>query len=731
MLYDTSNIRIELDDLVATLWLDRDDSAVNRFDSSMLDELERGLCTLQQLPCLDVLVVRSAKPGSFSPGFDLHDLATAPALVEQAQRVTDTLHSLRPDLTKIAVVDGECRSFGLELALACDVRFAVARPETAFAFPEVTLGLSPFAGATVRLPKLIGLRNALRMLLEGGELTTFQARSHGLVDEVCDARELKTRLQAVVDRAQDSPRPLAQPRRLRARVQDATWLGRWLTLRSFDEYLADIDDEQRPAARAILGAVWAGMATPASGYAAERAAFERLRSTETARTALEQARLAQAESRIYPEPINPVPAMPERLAVVGGGELGSALAAFFALNGRDVVLQEYCEETLALATSRLDGVFAGQVAQGRVSRTAAEQAKKNIRKTANWNGFDKVQWVIEAVEEDIGIKRGVLQEIERHVRSRTIIATTSSTLRIETLQAEMQRPARLAGMHVIDASLHNPLVEIVRAPATDSLVLATLCSWLRGWGKLPLVVGDRPGRLATRVRLAYLSEAVQLVAEGLPPESIDRDMRRFGMPAGPLETIDAIGFDNLARLAENLQVARGDRFARNLSLERMRGLGMTGRESGEGFYRYRGDSVRPNHLARMINWNDSDEDVISHYVFDPEESLAVGVERLVLRTINEAAAALAEESDLDPGLIDLGLARGIGWAPHRGGPLQYADSLGLAEVVERLDEFAERFGRRFEPCVELQRRAEAGESFYGSQEPVEACDDRPRWRMAG
>src|SRR5262249_36853811 len=229
-----------------------------------------------------------------------------------------------------------------------------------------------------------------------------------------------------------------------------------------------------------------------------------------------------------------------------------------------------------------------------------------------------------------------------------------------------------------------------------------------------LLVGDRPGRVITRMQLAYLSEAVVLVAEGLPSELIDREMRRFGMPRGPLETIDAFGLDRLARLLDKPQHARGDSFARNLLLERMRSFGWNGRENGEGFYRYRTgrERGRENHLARVVMWRDTDVDVISHYVFDPKEALDSGVERLALRSVNEAAACLAEEPDADAGLIDLAAAWGLGWAPHRGGPLRYADEQGLTNVAERLADFTERFGKRFEPCVELLRRAEAGESFH-------------------
>jgi 3-hydroxyacyl-CoA dehydrogenase/enoyl-CoA hydratase/3-hydroxybutyryl-CoA epimerase len=230
------------------------------------------------------------------------------------------------------------------------------------------------------------------------------------------------------------------------------------------------------------------------------------------------------------------------------------------------------------------------------------------------------------------------------------------------------------------------------------------------------------------VKLAYLSEGVSLVAEGLAIRAVDVGCRRFGMARGPLEWCDEIGLDRLAEAVAQLRLARGDGFARNLLFQRLMPLGCLGREVGEGFYRY-GMVRRPNEAVRMALWQDLDEDAQAPYVFDPAEAIREGIERLTLRTVNEAAAALADEPDSDPATVDVALAFGMGWAPSRGGPLRYADGLGLTAVVDRLATFAERFGPRYSPCDELVRRAEAGETFYGgapSEVPIATG-----WRAAG
>ena len=738
MLYESANLRVEADDQIATLWLDFRGRRTNAFTLGLLDDLDCCLQTLQGIKGLDVLVIRSAKPGVFSTGHDLREFASLhnepelAAFAARGQQVLRRLEGLSPALTTVALLDGPCLGAGLELALACDYRLALARPTTAIGFPEVRRGLVPCWGGTQRLPGVVGLRAALDMLLTGRTLSGREARACGLVDHAFCERRAPIELRSFLDTIQDAARPPERPRRVQGfwrRLRDENALGRWLSFRFGRRLLEDVPEEDRPAAHEALRAVELGLGSPAEGLARERSAVAKLARTPACRNALQLALRAEQPAKIYPEPVNPVPALPERVGVVGGGDLGASLVRWLALRGREVILREKDVTALAAADRRLEALFAEAVARGWATPLEAQQANRSVKRTLGWQGFDHVGLVIEAADEDLGVKRGVFNDLEENTRPRTILATAGSTVRVEALQAELRRPGRVAGLHFLAPMDAVPLVEIVRAPATDPDTLAALDAWVRALGRSPVLVSDRPGRIALRLQLAYLSEAVLLVAEGLPPHAIDRAMRRFGMPRGPLETIDAIGFDRLAELVENLRLARGDDFARNLLLERMRALGWQGR-ANEGFYRYRRGRSKPNDLARMVMWQDFDEEVVSHYIFDPDEALSDGAERLVLRTVNEAAACLSEERSADPATIDLALALGTDWAPHLGGPLRYADSLGLNAVVGRLAEFAERFGRRFVPNLELQRRAEAGESFYGS--PAEVVRPAPvPWRMAG
>ena len=405
--------------------------------------------------------------------------------------------------------------------------------------------------------------------------------------------------------------------------------------------------------------------------------------------------------------------------MVGGGAFGSALAAWLALRGTRVVVRELDDDSATAATQRIAGRVYDAARRGVASPIAAGDARNNVRVTTAWTPLEECDLVVEAVPDDPAAKRDALADAERALRPRAVLATAGHAVPVAEVVAGLQRPQRAAGLHFVGGLDGSAPVELTRGPTTDAVTLAALDVWVRSWGKTSVVVADRPGRLGDRLLFAYLSEAVHLVAEGQPPEDIDRAVRRFGMERGPLETLDRLGFADVARRSEAVRRAHGDDFARNLALGRFRAFGWDGVATGDGFYRYRGDKAGPNTLARMALWQDVDDDARTHYTADPAAAVRDGLERLALRTVNDAAACLADEPDADPAAVDFVAVAAVGWAPHRGGPLQYADGLGLAFVVDRLTALAERFGRRFEPCVELVRRAAAGEPFFGHAEPEE------------
>lgn len=686
MLFESPHFRLHADDQIATLWMDFRTNVAHRWTRNLLAELARVIRCVAQRPSLDVLVVRSQQPGVFATEYDASELldisvrSAAGVLAQRGQEVLQQLQQL--PLTSVALLEGTCTDAGLELALACTMRVAVATPRWQLGFPNTQRGLLPFWGGTHRLATLVGRTTAKALLQSGRLCDPTEALRWGLVDRVFRPESAGTELQTLVDRLQDQGEP-KRPRR-------------WWHILTTPTVAVDETTPTTPELDTLAHA----MTCPEGECAAiERQLFAQMLFSDRTRRRLELDLAARREARFYPTPINPVPPRPQRIGIVGGGQLGTILATRLANQGCEVVVQEQ------------NATMAEQV------RVKLNRAGVAAQVTAEWVGFENAEFVIEAADEDVGLKRNVLSAIEQRVRPRVPVATASTTINIDALQAEAHRPMRLLGWHLPNVLPGNPVVEVVGGAKTSNDTLAAVLRWSQQWNFAPVLTADRAARLVRFVWLNYLNEGVALVAEGLEPAPLDAACRQRGLVRGPLQWCDELGFDRLAEQTAHMQFARGDRFARHLLFERLQPYGWIGRENGEGFYRY-GRRVRANELVRMVLWRDLDADATAHYIFDPAEALATSVERLALMIINTAATCLPDEPDADPATVDWALAMGMGCFADEGGPLRYADRLGLAHVVDRLALFAERFGPRFQPCDELQRRAEAGEAFYGLAQPT-------------
>jgi 3-hydroxyacyl-CoA dehydrogenase/enoyl-CoA hydratase/3-hydroxybutyryl-CoA epimerase len=293
--------------------------------------------------------------------------------------------------------------------------------------------------------------------------------------------------------------------------------------------------------------------------------------------------------------------------------------------------------------------------------------------------------------------------MEKHTSASTILASNTSSLPVTPLGEDLQYPGRVAGLHFFNPVHKMPLVEIARTPATKQEVLDELAEWVVGLGKTPVFVKDSPGYLVNRILVPYLNEAVLLVAEGLQFVHVDDTMRRFGMPMGPLELLDQVGLDVAADIAKSLAPVYAGRIEPNPAFAQMKAKGWLGQKSGVGFYRYRRGRARANGEAMPLLWGMSARKIEAG---TPEEMMAEARERMVGLMINEAARCLAEKLADSADTIDLAVVLGTRWAPHRGGPLRYAQERGYAEVVQRLEALAQRLGPRFEPCAELRALAE-------------------------
>jgi 3-hydroxyacyl-CoA dehydrogenase/enoyl-CoA hydratase/3-hydroxybutyryl-CoA epimerase len=698
------------------LWLDLPDRPFNVLNRRLLSELERAFQEIGENPACRMLVITSRKSSGFLAGADLHEFAAiqtgaeASAISATGQRLFDQLARL--PVKTVAVIHGPCLGGGLELALACDHRLVIDQRSTQIGLPEIDLGLLPAWGGTQRLPRTIGIERAMQVILMRKRMNAMDAVRWGLADRSFETREqaLDYAENVLLPQATAHGKTLTSPRKKgtwRQRILESTPMGRWLLFRGAERIMARKVPDDMPAPHEALAAMRRGITQGmADGLAAEREGVGRLATTTACRNLMtlfflhERARKADsgqesASGRTL-----------KRIGVIGGGTMGVGIAQLAMIKGCDVILKEVNRQLLDAAKNKLEALFQKAVEKRVLGASEARERLDRMVCTTDWQAFHDADLVIEAVVEDPNLKRQVFQELERHVRAEAILATNTSSLQVSQMQEGLAQPSRLAGLHFFNPVHKMPLVEVARTSLTSPAVIQKLTDWAASLGKTPIVVGDSPGFIVNRILVPYLNEAGMLVAEGMPVESIDRVMRRFGMPMGPLELLDQVGLDIAAHVADSLKGVFAGRLTPHPALERMGQHGWLGQKAGRGFYRYDGkkkvvDRQAMEELRRELGASGS-----PHGRHDDAR------DRMVCLMVNEAAMALAEGLGEHAQDIDLAMVLGTGWAFHRGGPLRYADDRGAADIVNTLESFARKYGQRFAPCGELRRRTESKKAFY-------------------
>jgi 3-hydroxyacyl-CoA dehydrogenase/enoyl-CoA hydratase/3-hydroxybutyryl-CoA epimerase len=697
----------------AVLWLDVPGRAINVLNRQIFADLDAALTSVSEETGITLLIVRSAKASGFLAGADLHQFAhvqtaaDTSALSELGQTHFERLANL--PIPVLAVIHGPCLGGGLELALACDYRLVVDQPGTQLGLPELELGLLPAWGGTQRLPRVVGVERALTMILLSRRLSPRDALRWGLADAVAvDDRHIAPELQKLIEQA------ASEGKRQRTRLPGRTWrqrllesnpFGRRVLFKGMERVLRRRVPDDMPAPREALEAVRVGVSQGMqAGLAYEREAIGRLAMTPACRN-LVGLFFQREEARKLPASWKEAPQI-RRIGVVGAGTMGAGIAQLAAIRGCEVVLQEVNEEALGTGLLKIAVLFEKAVERGILTRDEMNRKLSSIKGGTTWKGFDNVELVIEAAIEDLEAKRALFRELDRRTRPTAVLATNTSSLPVAALQEGLSHPERMAGMHFFNPVHKLPLVEIARTPRTNEPTLAAIARLAGALGKTPVVVKDSPGFVVNRILMPYLNEAVMLVGEGLSITQVDMVMTRFGMPIGPLELLDQVGLDVAAHIARAMQPAFGDRFPPNPAFELMRQHNWLGQKNGVGFYRYRGKK-RLNELAQnaLRAALPSGEDMGAYLPFAVRYQQAR--ERMVLLMVNEAARCVAEGLTDTPSSLDLAMVLGTGWAPHRGGPLHYADDRGLAEIVRVLTELAERHGPRFGPSAELRKVAES------------------------
>jgi 3-hydroxyacyl-CoA dehydrogenase/enoyl-CoA hydratase/3-hydroxybutyryl-CoA epimerase len=691
--FQTENLWVnQLADGVAALVLDLPDRKVNVLNRQVLTDLDQALDKVAAGD-FHVLIIKSGKPDNFCAGADLQAFSSHPttheimAVAEQGQRVFAKLAAL--SVPSVAIIGGSCLGGGLELALACDYRVVIDKPTTKLGLPEVELGLLPAWGGTQRLPPLVGLERAVILMMGGKRLTAYDALLWGLADEIAEG--------------ENPPAFLAQPRKcVRAGLPARTWrqwfleknrLGRWLLFRGIRRWLKRRVPDDMPAPWEALAAVQLGIHDGIDkGLAYERAAIGRLIETPACRNLL-QLFLQREQLKKPPDKKRGDARTIRKIGLVGAGAMGSAVAHLAIMRGFEIVIKEANEMSLGLAMLRLLGMFKQPLDQGVLAQPDIAKKLANIHGTTAWKGFDNVDLVIEAIDEDRAKKTALLQDVEKYAPARAIIASLTSSLAIADLQKGLKHPGRVAGLHFFPVVAKVPLVEVVRGPATEAAAVDDLADWTRKLGRSGMVVRDSPGFLVHRICMPAWNEAVVLLTEGVPAERIDQAMIRFGMPQGPLEYLDQMGLDEAAALVRAMQPLFGERLALSPLFERMVENGWLGLKSGAGFFRYKKGRQKKHYGLQRILADLGPS--AQREILSVADQLKHVRERLTALMVNEAVRCL-EEGLAEKDKIDVAMVLAGAWPPHRGGPLRFAEAQGKA-MAATLTELSLRFGPRFEP----------------------------------
>ena len=663
----TEHWRSETDDNgVVWLCIDKSDGSANVLSGPVLQELDSHL---DALPSTTVrgLVVYSGKSNGFVMGADIKEFTTIQnadqgyELIRLGQQVLDKLEALA--CPTVAVINGFALGGGLELAMACDYRLAIENEKPIIGLPEVQLGIHPGFGGTVRTVHIAGVRAAMQLMLTGKPITAKKALRQGLVDRIIGADDWKS---AARDIIASTPAKSVAP--LLDRVLNLLPLRPILAKVLTKQVAGKARPDHYPAPYAMIELWRKYGASTRKGYEAEARSIAELMVGSTARNLV---RVFFLQNELKGQGSKSAQTI-RKVHVVGAGVMGGDIAAWCALRGLEVTLQDREDKYIRPAIERAEKLFAKKTR----SSSDRTQAQQRLRADVEGHGVKDADLIIEAIFENLDAKKALYADLENNMKDGALLATNTSSIPLEELRVDLRAPTRFIGLHFFNPVAQLPLVEIVHCADTDETVMDTGFGFVKAISKLPLACKSAPGFVVNRVLTPYMGEAMHLAEDGIAMADIDRAAVDFGMPMGPVELVDSVGID----VALNVSKVLGKAFDRPVpdTLVQMVEQGQLGRKSGQGFYKWvDGRAQKPSGSASPL----------------PDDLQ----DRLMLPMVNEAVACLSEGVVSSADLLDAGVIFGTGFAPFRGGPLQYARERGVDSVVTRLEELAAKYGPRFAP----------------------------------
>ncbi|HAS8598448.1 TPA: fatty acid oxidation complex subunit alpha FadJ [Vibrio vulnificus] len=696
------NLKID-EQNIAWLGIDVPNEKMNTLQAAFADEMKAIFAQLKDCCGLKGLIVHSLKPDNFVAGADVRMLEackTAPeaeALARQGQELFQQLSDLPYPV--VAAIHGPCLGGGLELALACDFRVCSDDDATRLGLPEVQLGLLPGSGGTQRLPRLIGLLPSLDLILTGKQLRANKAKKLGVVDACVPQTILLDVAKQFVEKGKKRAK---QKVTTKEKLLSGSGLGRKFVFEQAAKKTHEKTRGNYPATVAILQVIQHGLEKGMKqGLELEAKRFgelvmsnesKALRSIFFATTEMKKETGSEAK-----------PSKVGMVGVLGGGLMGAGISHVSVAKAKvPVRIKDVSDDGVLNALKYNYKLFDKQRKRRILSKAQLQSKMLQLSGGTDFTSFNRTDVVIEAVFEDLSLKQQMVADIEANAKSETIFATNTSSLPIHKIAEKAQRPENIVGLHYFSPVEKMPLVEVIPHESTSEETIATVVALAKKQGKTPIVVKDQAGFYVNRILAPYMNESAHILLANEPIDKIDTALLDFGFPVGPITLLDEVGVDIGAKIMPILVAELGARFKGPDVFDVLLNDGRKGRKSGKGFYTYKGKK------------KEVDKSVYKLLKLTPESKLSdkdIAL-RCVLPMLNEAVRCLDDGIIRSPRDGDIGAIFGIGFPPFLGGPFRYMDQFGLKELVEKMNQFAEKYGDRFAPCDGLLTRAGEGRRFY-------------------
>ncbi|MCH7887076.1 MAG: enoyl-CoA hydratase/isomerase family protein [Candidatus Marinimicrobia bacterium] len=699
-------ISIDRNNGVTIVRFDLPEKSMNILSAEVLDEIRATFTELQKDENVKGVVFISGKEDSFIAGLDVSSIEAVSDSQVGMEKATEgqAVFNIIADMSVpvVCAINGICLGGGTELALACDFRISTDNPDSKIGLPEVLLGIIPGFGGSQRLPRLVGLQTALDMILTGKNYDSKKALNSGLVDMIVSREALlEEAIKLAIRGSEGKTGDLIRIRKrkrggFRNFLLEKNPIGKNIVFNTARKKVLRQSGGNYPAPLKAIEAIKTGIGVSLKdGLQIEARLVGELIVTDVSKNLINVFYLKENAKKLSVA-AEKVPQI-NKTAVVGAGIMGGGIAQLLAHKDIPVIMKDINQKALDLGISSAQKIFNSSVKHGRLTENGYNRKMSYLTPTLEFDGFEDIDIVIEAVVEKMEVKKSVIKEVSEIVRVDAIIASNTSSLSISEMATVAKTPENVIGLHFFNPVHKMPLVEVIRGKKSSNRSLEITLNLATHIGKTPIIVKDSPGFLVNRILAVYLNEAGYLFKGGADVRRIDKIIKSFGMPMGPFRLLDEIGFDIAMHASNVLSNAFPQRLVQSTLIEELRDIGLLGKKGGIGFYTYGGKRETVN-----TNINDFRE---KH---DFQHDAELIIKRLIWPMISEAALCLDEGIIDSPQVVDTGMIFGSGFPPFRGGLLRYADSVGNAVVWNGLNSLAERFGSRLSPADSLKE----DKSFY-------------------